>query len=296
MKLLELQKRMSAAIMRPLTSSENIAPRTPDGKPMGAEAAEFIKPNDRLSSLERLEIYNRQYWFRVLDSFYEDFPGLCALLGQRAFDRLATAYIAECPSESFTLRDLGRRLEEWLRSNPQYAGRKFELALDMVRLEWAHIVAFDGAAEKVLGPEDLLELGPDFRAGLQPYVSLLHLRYPVDDLRIRVNASLDEHGATSNAVTEHKERGVLAEAGRLKPQEIYCAVHRWDFTVYYRRLTAEEFRLLQALRNGSTFGEAIETAYAESTLSLDDIGQQIETCFRTWAELGWFCRPRGRRS
>jgi hypothetical protein len=38
-------------------------------------AAEFIKPNDRLSSFERLEIYNRQYWFRVLDCLYDDYPG-----------------------------------------------------------------------------------------------------------------------------------------------------------------------------------------------------------------------------
>ena len=34
---------------------------------MRAAASEFIKPNDRLSSFERLEIYNRQYWFRLLD-------------------------------------------------------------------------------------------------------------------------------------------------------------------------------------------------------------------------------------
>ena len=40
------------------------------------------------------------------------------------------------------------------------AGSRHALALDMVRLEWAHIEAFDNAAEKVLGPEDLLELGP----------------------------------------------------------------------------------------------------------------------------------------
>ena len=38
-------------------------------------AAAFIKPNDRLSSFERLEIYNCQYWFRVLDCLYDDYPG-----------------------------------------------------------------------------------------------------------------------------------------------------------------------------------------------------------------------------
>ena len=97
---------------------------------------------------------------------------LRAVLGERAFHRLSRAYLADCPSRSFTLRNLGSRLEEWLRRNPLYAGRAHALAIDMVRLEWAHIEAFDNAAEKVLGPEDLLELGPDFRAGVQPYVRL----------------------------------------------------------------------------------------------------------------------------
>ena len=49
---------------------------------MRAAAAEFIKPNDRLSSFERLEIYNRQYWFRLLDCLYEDYPGLLSVLGK----------------------------------------------------------------------------------------------------------------------------------------------------------------------------------------------------------------------
>ena len=30
--------------------------------------------------LRGLEIYNRQYWFRVLDCLYDDYPGLRAIL------------------------------------------------------------------------------------------------------------------------------------------------------------------------------------------------------------------------
>src|SRR6266481_6464201 len=183
MTLLEVQRRMARAIMQPLTGADRIAPRTD---------ARYVKPNDRLSPRERLEIYSRSYWFRVLDSLYDDFPGLRAVLGQRTFHQLSRAYLADCPSRSFTLRNLGSRLADWLERNPQYAGDRFALALDMVRLEWAHIEAFDNEARKVLGPEDLLELGPEFRASLQPYIQLLALQYPVDDLRIHVNRASDE--------------------------------------------------------------------------------------------------------
>src|ERR1700757_2926569 len=122
MTLLEVQTRMARAIFEPLTSSDRI---------IAAADADYIKPNDRLTSLERLEIYSRSYWFRILDSLYDDFPGLRAVLGERAFHRLSRAYLAECPSRSFTLRNLGSRLSDWLLNNPRYAGSRRAVALDM---------------------------------------------------------------------------------------------------------------------------------------------------------------------
>ena len=92
MNLLALQRRVARAVMTPLTHSERMQRRTPDGRTVSAIAKQIIKPNDRLTSFERLEIYNRQYWFRVLDGFSDDFPGLRAVLGDRRFDAVAKAY------------------------------------------------------------------------------------------------------------------------------------------------------------------------------------------------------------
>ena len=258
---------------------------------MRVEASEFITPNGRLTSLERLEIYSRSYWFRVLDSFHDDFPGLRAVLGKRSFNRLSWAYLAECPSQSFTMRNLGSRLEDWLRRNPRYAVRRHALALDMVRLEWAHIEAFDSAAEKVLGPEDMLELGPGFRAGLQPYIQLLALDYPVDGLRIQVNHATEEHGAASNSVLKRKYRSLRRRVTRMKRERIYLVVHRVDIAVYYRRISAEEHLLLSALREGQTFGRAIQTSFKDSPVASGEQPSMLERWFAAWAELGWLCPP-----
>lgn len=57
MNLMETQRRVLAALTLPLTPAGRIARKTRAGVPMSIEAATFIKPNDRLSSLERLEIY-----------------------------------------------------------------------------------------------------------------------------------------------------------------------------------------------------------------------------------------------
>ena len=286
MTLLELQRKMAGAMMAPLGRGDTLARQwTPD-----VEA--IIKPNGRLTSMERLEIYARSYWYRILDSLYDDFPGLRAILGVRAFDRLSRAYLAEMPSESYTLRDLGSRLPEWLAAHREFAGRNPELALDMARLEWAHVVAFDGPAEDLLGPEDLVELNPEMTLRLQPYITLLALRYPVDDLHLKVSELDEGHGEASNAVLRHRARRAVRRFA-MKTAEVYVAVHRVDESVYFRRLEAGEFRMLDALRRGATVGAAIDAVFGESELPMEELRATLETWFRNWSEGGWFCRPGG---
>ena len=100
------------------------------------------------------------------------------------------------------MRNLGSRLEAWLREHPEHIAKLNTMALDMVRLEWAEIEAFDEAAKPRLTEADLPDLGPDPRFELQPYVRLLDLSYPVDDLLIRVRNEERETAMVSNAVTE----------------------------------------------------------------------------------------------
>ena len=79
--LKELQSLMAGAVFRPLTAQDGMQSKWRDGRAMADVADSFIKPNDRLTSFDRLEIYNRVYWFRVLDCLYDDYPGLRAVLG-----------------------------------------------------------------------------------------------------------------------------------------------------------------------------------------------------------------------
>jgi Putative DNA-binding domain len=295
MRLLELQRTMARAVMQPLTASEHMQRTAPDGLPMRAYAARFIKPNDRLSSFERLEIYNRQYWFRLLSSMAEDFPGLRSILGGRRFDAMCNAYLVDCPSSSFTLRNLGSRLESWLRKHPKWAGDKQDLALDMVRLEWADIEAFDSKAEPTLGPNDLAAAaGPNLRLHLQPYLQLLALRYPVDDLLLAVRKDDEDTTFASNAFQERRKRSRVHAVAKLKRASIFLAVHRIDFSVYFRRIEAEEFAILTALCRGLTLGKAIDTAFRKSSLPPAERAASVREWFQNWAALGWFCKPEKR--
>jgi hypothetical protein len=291
MKLLRLQRRLARAVMTPLTNSERMRSVAPDGRSMRAVASQIIKPNDRMTSFERLEIYNRQYWFRVLSAFAEDFPGVRAVLGGRRFDAMAKAYLIDCPSQSFTLRNLGSRLVIWLQKHPSWAGERQNLALDMVRLEWADIEAFDGLREPSLKPEDLAGVNPaKLRLHLQPYVSLLALRYPVDELLLEVRKDSDDLDVASNTFNERHKRKRVSAAAKLKPSPIFLAVHRLDEDVYFRRLDREEFAILFALHAGKSLNAAIESALRSSPIAVVDRAAHVEKWFHTWSALGWFCR------
>jgi hypothetical protein len=289
MKLLTLQRQMGRAVMTPLTRSERMRPVAPDGRSLRAVASRIIKPNARLTSFERLEIYNRQYWFRVSSALAEDFAGLQAVLGGRQFDTMARAYLTDLPSQSFTLRNLGARLVGWLQNHTIWAGPRKRLALDMARLEWAEIEAFDGKQEPSLKPESLAEMNPaHLRLRLQPYIRLLTLHYPVDGLLLEVRKGTSAIGAASNTFNERKKRKHVTKVARLEPSAIFLAVHRMDDEVYFRRLDQQEFVILSSLRAGKSLTGALAAARS-GTRNMSDPVAQIEKWFRTWSTLGWFC-------
>jgi hypothetical protein len=283
----ELQARMAGAIMRPLASGNRMQ------KASGSVANSIIKPNDRLTSFERLEIYNRQYWFRILDCFYDDYPGLRAVIGDRKFDRLARAYLARYPSESFSLRNLGSRLEKFLRAEPKWTAPHQRLALDMVRIEWAHIVAFDEATKPAIHVDDLLGRQPSkVRLALQPYITLLEVRYPVDDLLIAAKKGDDRLRAeASNAVELHYRHKVRLNVRGLKPQRLFIAVHRMNCSVYYKPLAREQFAILRALQQGATLEKACAVLLARRGRAAKERASQVQQWFQEWTSFGWFCQP-----
>ena len=284
---------MAKAVMQPLTPSEHMSKRAPTGEPMSNYAAQFIKPNDRLTSFERLEIYNRQYWWRLMSSLAEDFPGLQAILGNRRFEALCKAYLVARPSRSFTLRNLGRNLQAWLAKNPQWAGSKQSIALDMVRLEWADIEAFDSAAEEPLRPADIAKsAGGNLRLTLQPHVQLLKFRYPVDALVLEIKKFNDDTEFLSNAFRERRKRKRVSAVAKLKPKTIFLSVHRAEDSVYFRRLEPAEYGLLLAIQKGKTLEQAVAAVFGRSSRHAETDLAQVTQWFQNWSQLGWFCVPK----
>jgi hypothetical protein len=286
--LRDVQHRFAAVVMRPLTSDWTIDPVWTDGRPSSQVISEFIKPNDRMTALERIELYNKQYWYRLIDIMYEDYPGLAAILGDKRFQTFCEAYLQAHPSESGLLRNLGKHLDAFVSAQPALTAPHTRMALDVVRFEWAQVEAFDQTVKPALRPRDFVGKDPaKIRLSLQPYISLLDCDFAVDKLVVAVKKQSlrSEASNATDAPTHARNRRKLA-----KPASIKLIVHRADNLVYAKRIAAEAFNILSALRSGETIAASIEMALGASTSEVENWPALIQEWFATWMNFGWFCR------
>jgi hypothetical protein len=285
----DLQRQMAAAVMQPLTLDERMRKRDRSGQDNHAAAEKFIRPNDRLDSFKRLEIYNRQYWFRLFSSFEEDFSGLQAVLGRKMFQALMRAYLESNPSTSFSLRDLGSKLFQWSQKNSKWIEPHAELALDMISLEWAHIESFDTAIRPILPVEVMANLNEETRIGLQPHIRLLKLHHAVDNALIALRSDTGSSNSLSNSATATRVVRRFRAVSGVGRETIYLAVHRYEDTVYYKRLNMEDFHLLLAIQTGETLMDAMGAAFESSVMPESERPGYIRSAFQHWMSLGWLC-------
>ena len=287
--LRELQKLMATAVMRPLTSGDSIQRKWNDGRPTEKVVGSFIKPNNRLTASERLEIYNRQYWFRLRACLYSDYPGLHAILGDKKFARFTNAYLANFPSRSFTVRNLGSRLVAFIKAVPELTAPHQQLALDVARVEWAYLDAFDSEARPALTARDLAAFDPEkSRLYLQPHLTLLKLENDIADFLIEIKKNAGLRNEASNAMEPGQRRQKAHLVRKIKRLPNFLAVHRHQDGIYFKRLEPGQFILLSALRKGAT----LETACAKLVkLKIPgDLSVIVQQWFADMAALGWFCK------
>ncbi len=283
--VVKLQRLMTTILVRPLTKDDGLQSRWIDGRAMTEVASEFIKPNDRLTPFERLQLYNRMYWFRLLDIMHDDNPGLRAVLGDKRFTKLIEAYLTKYPSRSFTLRNLCSRLTQFLREEPAWTAPHTALAVDVSRFEWAQTLAFDEGSLPVLAAAEIATTPPDrLKLRLQPYVTLLELDYPADDYVIAVKQRSALRTEASNAVDSVRAATKQKRVARPRAKKVFVAVHRLKNRLYYKRLERPAYLVLQALQSGTPLARAVAAAGRGIKPG------QVGGWFSMWMELGWLCR------
>lgn len=295
--LSDLQQWMQTAIVHP------------GGVVVGAQATDanveiesLIAPSQALSAIERLAIYNRSYFARLLECMRAEYSVLAAALGEELFDGFALGYLQEYPSTSYTLGNLGERFpqylaetrprgeREYVKQDTQAPGRSDgfgirpteeeggewpEFLIDLARLERTINVVFDGPGAEGLRLLDHARLAaippdrwPDARLECVPCLRLLALSYPINDCFTAIR------------------RGEEPEMPERRAS--FLAVTRRDYRVHRYPLTAAQFELLQSLLTGKTVGEAIARAAALSDVPDDRFARELRDWFFQWTAAGFF--------
>jgi hypothetical protein len=231
-----------------------------------------LSGSEELSPVEQLEIYREQFWLRHTHALLEDFPGVAAILGQSAWESLSERYLCAHLPESFTLRNLGEKLPEFVatdRSLPHHT-----LVLDMARLEWAYVELFDAADPAPLGVNELSRFGEEAlgaaRLLLSPGVRLLRLSYPVVELRKRILLAGSDEDVALPA-----------------PESCSLVVYRADLAILHERLEPEPFTLLDALSRGEALLAACESACAPGPEATARVAACVGEWLARWVQLKW---------
>ncbi|WP_374656045.1 putative DNA-binding domain-containing protein [Dongia sp.] len=191
-----------------------------------------VQSNGRLCAADLLEVYRRGYGLRLVEALGNDFPGLKAMSGEEAFERLARAYVAAYPSRHPSLRWLGRAL-------PDYLAAMDPLAAGMARFDWAVALAFDARDEEPAGLADLFALPPDmwetFTIVFADGVSVFTADASMGDLRHAFLRDSDDRPAAAGYETS-------------------WIVWRHGEEVQYRRQEQDEAAAFGLMRDGGPFG------------------------------------------
>jgi hypothetical protein len=206
-----------------------------------------VRGNARESAETMFGVYRNAYWARLVEALGNDLPGLKALMGDEAFDKMARAYVAKHPSRHPSIRWAGRNLADFLATEGPY--RDDPWFADMARFDWALAFAFDATDAPAAGLADLIGVPPEFwgsiRLALHPTLDAFRISTPVDEARPQLLKNADIR---------------VDRAARCD-----CAIMAWriEHDVKFRAIDPLELAALQTMRDGATFGELCELVAEE---------------------------------
>ena len=218
--------------------------------------------SDRIAEPDfRFQAYNQAYRLRLIEVLGNDYPLLKRLLGEGDFDTLARQYLDEYPSDTPSVRWMGRHLERHLRS------REVHPALaDIAAFEWAQGEAFDAEDTDVLTMNSVAALPPEawerLHFEIHPSARILQLHWNVPEL-----ASADADADLSELISAN-------EAPR------HWVMWRRGHVVHWRSLQDDEATALSGVGLGQSFPQICERlcAYVDA----DQVALHTVSLLKRW--------------
>lgn len=281
---------------RLISAPEGVAAalRQPDNKSLRLD--EVLRGDERLTAVERLDIYANMYFFRLLDILRNDYEAVVAVVGDEPFHNLVTDYLLVHPSQHPSVRNVGARLPQFLDGHALGLERRW--LGDLARLERARLEVFDGADAEPLQLDELRALAPEEFVGLELPLIPSRIRLPVghavDDVWRAVAGSPDEGAAEEGAAEESAaEEGAAAEQNQPSfaepaPEARVLLVWRHELMIYHRAVDPLEDQALALAAGGATFGAVCDLVSVH--MSVEEAGPFAFQLLARWVQDGLLAR------
>jgi hypothetical protein len=280
-RLFEIQNWFASIITSPLIDNEHSQPTTVRGNSLVAEAENFLIPSPTLTPFERIQIYNQQYWWRLLNVLHHHFPFLTRLFGCWDFDQtIGVPYLLACPPDHWTLFPLGKQLPLWIKKHYHHPDRN--LVLIAAQLDWAFESGFVANQLPPLNTlchtmEDAERLAEQ-KLRLQPHISLFKCKNHYLGFR---EAFLEQE---EDYWVEHD----FPEIERDGPY--YFAIFRNPQTsMRWIRIRPSQYFLLKQFEKGASLTDACQKLEEKGGELYKEAFPNIQTWFQEWTSYHWLC-------
>jgi len=275
--LKELQIWFGAIISRPIDENNQMNPLSPKGIPMDQEASTYIVPSPTLKPAERIQIYNQQYWWRLMGILQDIFPTLLRLFGSFEFNQvIATPYLDKYPPQHWSLNKLGDRLVNWIEE--EYHAKDKQVVHELAKIDWAFNDQFFTAhyppldASKAENPDDLLHQPMT----LQPHVHLFTLERDFFALR----EEFLKHPA---------EYWVENDFPKLPPKEkctfvLYRNSHQ---SSEVKKVTFAELHFLSQFESAKTIDQACQWLEEQPNAVCEEAAAHLQEWLQSWTLRQW---------
>lgn len=251
-----------APLLEALRGPDGVAAAAQRLRWRGTDLDALVVGDARRDALGRVGEYARMYGARLIEALAAHYPKLHDALGDAGFERLAQAYLHDCPSRDPSLRALGALLPAWLSVCTVRQGFddvRLPWFVDLARLEAARTDVFDAADDPILTLADLRALAPEALADLP-------LRTVRAHRLVTVSHDVDELWGSPADRVPGRAPGTLL-------------VWRRGVAAFHRRVPPLEERALALLATAPTFALFCE-ALVTSERTLPEIARLVERWVR----------------
>lgn len=278
--LLKNQIWFANIITRPIDENSRMMPISPLGQPMENEAKEYIKPSHTLQPHQRIELYNQQYWWRLLKILQETFPTLTRLFGYESFNQiLAIPYLQAYPPNHWSLNYLGSRLPIWIKESYKEEDRDWLFNIALLELAINDLFfepALQSIKEHMKGKEEDIPLLLDRKLILQPYIKLFIFSHDLPSYRKELLKESVEHWIENDFPP-------LSIEGEY-PFVVY---RNSELRIFWVQIPLLEYRTLQFFEKGCSIEEASDEIERWNPREKDEAEQNLALWFQKWVQNGW---------